>query len=178
MGRLTTIDRKALRKVSLLVSAETAAGLDRMLQTEGQCILAPCSVGSTVYWVLHDTDGWKIVPDRVTEIGSKGFFVSDDGPGGIDSFICYDAIGTEVFLSFEAAEAARKERMQYGKQAVAAGGHASDRSDRQKSGVAYPERRSGQYGPDGGQAGAGEDDLPPPAESRLEGALPQPVREV
>ena len=98
----------------MLVSVETAASLDRVLQREGGCIMAPVSVGSSIYWVLRDTDGWKIIPDQVTEIGSRGFFVSDGGPGGIDSFISYDTIGRDVFLSFEAAEKHRKVRMQYG----------------------------------------------------------------
>lgn len=104
-----------LRRVTMLITEKTAADLDRLMQTPEQIIVPPCSVGSIVYWVIRDLDGmWKIFQDRVVEIGSKGFFVSDDACGGMDSFVGYDTIGKDVFLSFEKAKAVMEERMQYG----------------------------------------------------------------
>lgn len=79
-------------------------------------ILPPCKVGDFVYFVLEDAiapGGWFISKERVTEIGSRGFFVSgyvgeeDD----ISVFRPWDELGKSVFLTQKDAERA-KLRMQ------------------------------------------------------------------
>lgn len=74
-------------------------------------ILPPCNVGDTVYWILPDLDGWHVSKDTVTEVGSKGFWVSmytetDD----MDDFTSWDEFGKTVFLTREDAEKALRER--------------------------------------------------------------------
>ena len=83
---------------------------------KGGVILPPCKVGDFVYFVLEDAiapGGWFISKERVTEIGSRGFFVSgyvgkeDD----ISVFRPWDELGKSVFLAEKDAEIA-KLRMQ------------------------------------------------------------------
>ena len=74
-------------------------------------ILPPCKVGDKVYWILPDLDGWHVSKDTVTEVGSKGFWVSmytetDD----MDDFTSWDEFGKTVFLTREDAEKALGER--------------------------------------------------------------------
>lgn len=73
-------------------------------------ILPPCKVGDKVYWILPDLDGWHVSKDTVTEVGSKGFWVSmytetDD----MDDFTSCDEFGQTVFITREDAEKALME---------------------------------------------------------------------
>lgn len=71
---------------------------------------APIAPGDSVYWLLED-DGWYISdPEKVADVGTKGFYLSgvrdSDEPGDNPSFIPWDELGKSVFLSREEAEAA------------------------------------------------------------------------
>lgn len=73
-------------------------------------ILTAPKPGDSVYWLLED-DGWYISdPEKVADVGAKGFYLSgvrdSDEPGDNPSFIPWDEIGKTVFLSREEAEAA------------------------------------------------------------------------
>lgn len=73
-------------------------------------ILPPCNEGNTVYWVLEDFGGRYVSEDTVTEVGAKGFWVSQvPAENGIDDFTPWEEIGKTVFLTREEAEKALKE---------------------------------------------------------------------
>ena len=72
----------------------------------------PCKVGDTVYFILEDTleEGLFISGETVTEVCSKGFFVSEFQPpkGDLGFYTLWDDLGKNVFLSREEAEKALK----------------------------------------------------------------------
>ena len=79
-------------------------------ERNGRLFLTPVNPGDCVYWLLED-DGWYISdPEKVADVGTKGFYLrgvrDSDEPGDTPSFIPWDEIGKTVFLSREAAEEA------------------------------------------------------------------------
>lgn len=74
----------------------------------------PVNVGDMLYPIFYDriAGGWLVgeAPEKVTEIGTKGFFVSCDldDPEAPDEFHPYDEIGDEWFRTYEEAVAATK----------------------------------------------------------------------
>ena len=81
---------------------------------EGRIIVPPCKVGDTVFAVLYDgiVEEWYISEETVTEVGSKGFYLSGYCPPRDDmtTFINYKEFGKEFYLTREEAEEALAER--------------------------------------------------------------------
>jgi hypothetical protein len=75
-------------------------------------IVPPCKVGDTVYMVIAGDFDLFISKEKVTEVGSKGFHISDFFPpkDDIGDFISYESIGKNVFLTYEEADKAIEER--------------------------------------------------------------------
>lgn len=76
-------------------------------EVQGRLMVLPCKVGDTIHWILEDDGKYHISPDKIIEVGSKGFFVN----GGIFrntvyDFIPWDELGKTAFLTREEAEAA------------------------------------------------------------------------
>lgn len=74
-------------------------------------ILPRCDVGDTLYFVLEDDipeHRFYISEERVTEVCSKGFFISACFPAQDDlgEYFSWDSIGEEIFLTREEAEEA------------------------------------------------------------------------
>lgn len=67
------------------------------------------NIGDTVYFPLNDDGKWYIAEEKVTEVGQKGFFVSQiKGGTEPEDYILYSEIGEEWFLSRHEAERAVK----------------------------------------------------------------------
>ena len=81
-------------------------------EKDGRLFISPLKVGDMLWSICWDgeTGEWYAddQPERVNEVGSKGFFVSAsiDKPEDIDEFYPYEMIGDEYFLSHEEAVAA------------------------------------------------------------------------
>lgn len=85
-------------------------------EEEGRLLVLPCKIGAPVWFVVQDVDDpgrWEICePQKITEVGPRGFWISGllDEPDGMHMFTPWSALGSEAFLSREAAETALKER--------------------------------------------------------------------
>lgn len=83
-------------------------------EAEGRLLVLPCKIGAPVWFVVRDVDDpgrWEICePQKVTEVGPRGFWISGllDEPDGMHMFTPWSALGSEAFLSREAAEAKLK----------------------------------------------------------------------
>lgn len=67
-------------------------------------------IGSSVYFVVRDNN-WRVVEEKVTEIGVNGFFVPfEKGGTEPNDYIPYADIGNEWFLEKEEAEQMAKTR--------------------------------------------------------------------
>lgn len=95
------------KRVADLVSLYKAGGIQ----------IPPVQVGSEVWWICFDrvANEWVVdeEPERVLEVGTKGFFLSSccECPEDPDEFHPFEEIGDECFLSHEAAmEAAAKQQ--------------------------------------------------------------------
>lgn len=83
---------------------------------ENGVIVPPCKVGDTVYFILEDKmveGGFYVTPAHtVTEVGSKGFWLSSFVPAEDDmsDFYLWEEIGKTVFLTREEAERALVKR--------------------------------------------------------------------
>lgn len=87
----------------------TACIADHLI--ENGVILPPCNVGDTVYWILPYFNEWYVSEDTVTEVGSKGFWVSEfPYADGMNDFTSWDEFGKTVFLTREDAVKALRER--------------------------------------------------------------------
>ncbi len=77
----------------------------------GNLIEVHCKIGDAVYFVCEDDDDYFISENKVTDVSSKGFFVSNFNPPQDDlgSFELYDVIGKDAFLCKESAEQRLKE---------------------------------------------------------------------
>lgn len=79
---------------------------------EDRLFISPLKVGDMLWPICWDgvTGEWYAddQPERVNEVGTKGFFLSAsiDEPEDIDEFYPYEMIGDEYFLSHEEAVAA------------------------------------------------------------------------
>ena len=78
---------------------------------DGRLFMPPVKVGDVAYFVSCSTAHGKPIitgSKKITEVGSRGFFVSADlfDEDSIDDFHAYDEIGKYVFLSPESAQAA------------------------------------------------------------------------
>lgn len=88
----------------------------RKAESEGRLFMPLCKIGDSVWFVLQDVDEdgrWEVsVPEKITEVGASGFWVSGlrDDPDGMHMFTPWSALGSEAFLSREAAEAKLEER--------------------------------------------------------------------
>ena len=82
-----------------------AEALADYLLTNG-VIVPPCNVGDTVYMLLPGDLERYISEEKVTEVCSKGFYISDFFPPKDDmgSYISYEQIGKTVFLTWEEAD--------------------------------------------------------------------------
>ena len=85
------------------------------VQTIGSLACLSCgnehnmNIGDTVYFPLNDDGKWYIAEEKVTEVGQKGFFISQiKGGTEPEDYIPYSEIGDEWFLSRPAAELAVK----------------------------------------------------------------------
>ena len=75
----------------------------------------PCKVGDDVFAVLYDPSApekWHISKEHVTEVGTRGVFISSFSPPEDDLgiFIPWQEFGTEFFLTRKDAEKALAER--------------------------------------------------------------------
>lgn len=85
---------------------------------DGCLFISPVKVGDMLWPICWDgvTGEWYAddKPERINEVGTKGFFLSAsiNEPEDIDAFYPYEIIGDEYFLSHEeaVAAAATKER--------------------------------------------------------------------
>ena len=73
---------------------------------ESGVIAPPLSVGDTVYIILDDDmveDGKYIYPHRVTEVGSRGFWLSayDPPKDDMSDFFSWSEFGMSVFKAYE-----------------------------------------------------------------------------
>lgn len=81
-------------------------------EKDGRLFISPVKVGDMLWPICWDgvTGEWYAddQPERVNEVGTKGFFLSAgiDEPEDIDEFYPYEMIGDEYFLSHEEAVAA------------------------------------------------------------------------
>lgn len=90
----------------------------RESEEDGRLLVLPCRVGDMLWPICFDTvlGAWVVddKPERVNEVGTKGFFVSATygDPEAIDEFHLYEEIGDVYFWSHEEAvnAAAAKER--------------------------------------------------------------------
>ena len=80
------------------------------LLSEG-VIVPPYNIGDTVYVVCEDDEGNFISENKVTEVCSKGFFVScyDPPQDDMGGFELYEEIGKTIFFSKQRAEHKLKE---------------------------------------------------------------------
>lgn len=85
-------------------------------EEDGEMLWLLCKVGAPVWFVVQDVDDpgrWEICePQKITEVGTRGFWISGllDEPDGMHMFTPWSALGSEAFLSREAAETALEER--------------------------------------------------------------------
>lgn len=84
-------------------------------EEDGEMLWLLCKVGDPVWFVVRDVDDpgrWEICePQKVTEVGTRGIWISGllDEPDGMHMFTPWSALGSEAFLSREAAEAKLEE---------------------------------------------------------------------
>jgi len=96
-----------------VIHPERAAEITKA-EAEGRLLVLPCKIGAPVWFVVRDVDDpgrWEICePQKVTEVGPRGFWISGllDEPDGMHMFTPWSALGSEAFLSREAAEAKLK----------------------------------------------------------------------
>ena len=78
---------------------------------ENGAIVPPCKIGDTVYCVCEDDEGNFIQENKVTEVCTKGFWVSCYVPPENDMglFESYEDIGKTIFFIKEEAEQKLKE---------------------------------------------------------------------
>lgn len=106
---------KSLAVLGLMRDVKRASAIMDAEQ-EGRLLVLPCKIGAPVWFVVQDVDDpgrWEICePQKVTEVGTRGFWISGllDEPDGTHMFTPWSALGSEAFLSREAAETALKER--------------------------------------------------------------------
>ena len=87
----------------------------KQAEEEGRLLVLPCRIGAPMWFVVQDVDDpgrWEICePQKVTEVGTRGFWISGllDEPDGMHMFTPWSALGSEAFLSREAAETKLKE---------------------------------------------------------------------
>ena len=104
---------------NLVAKSGTDMLIERLKETicaeaEGRLLVLPCKIGAPVWFVVRDVDDpgrWEICePQKVTEVGPRGFWISGllDEPDGMHMFTPWSALGSEAFLSREAAEAKLK----------------------------------------------------------------------
>ena len=81
-------------------------------EKDGRLFISPVKVGDMLWPICFDTvlGAWVVddQPQRVNEVGTKGFFVSETygKPEDIDEFYPYELIGDEYFHTREEAVAA------------------------------------------------------------------------
>ena len=76
-------------------------------ESEGRLFISPCKIGDEVWCVTRDEGAVYIDPERVVDVSSKGFYISEflDGSGcGI--LVPYEEIGKSFFLTRELVEEA------------------------------------------------------------------------
>ena len=72
-------------------------------------VVLPCKVGDKAFYIYSETDGKKVIggPDEITEVGSKGYWVSSIvNEKNMDIFTPYTELGKTEFLTREEAEKA------------------------------------------------------------------------
>ena len=85
-------------------------------EQDGRLFISPVKVGDMLWPICWDSvaQEWLVDdnPERVNEVGSKGFFVSADceEPEAIDEFCPYEEIGETYFRSREEAVESADER--------------------------------------------------------------------
>ena len=119
-GRGFASDREgwAELKERIEVASSAAKNIEKVhkemwdAEKDGRLFISPLKVGDMLWPICWDgvTGEWYAddQPERVNEVGTKGFFLSAciDEPEAIDEFYPYEMIGDEYFLSHEEAVAA------------------------------------------------------------------------
>ena len=106
--------RKKLACEFFGLSTSQVSRVEELVQAEkdGRLFISPLKVGDMLWPICWDgvTGEWYAdnQPERVNEVGTKGFFLSAliEEPEAIDEFYPYEMIGDEYFLSHEEAVAA------------------------------------------------------------------------
>ena len=76
-------------------------------EADGRLMVTPCKPENTIYWILEDDGEFHISPDKIIEVGAKGFFVNGGIFGDVAyDFIPWDEIGKTAFLTEKEAQAA------------------------------------------------------------------------
>lgn len=119
MGELVFIQEIGDKVLELILNGPTINGVNkdtlrhlvRQLYTELKCYedaIVPLMPGDSVYWLLED-NGWYVTdPEKVADVGTKGFYLGNMDGSMCDwpSFVPWDELGKNVFRSREEAEAA------------------------------------------------------------------------
>ena len=76
-------------------------------EEEGRLFISPCKIGDEVWRVTRDEGAVYIDPERVVDVSSKGFYISEflDG-SGCGVLVPYEEIGKSFFLTRELVEEA------------------------------------------------------------------------
>lgn len=76
-------------------------------EEEGRLFISPCKIGDEVWCVTRDEGAVYIDPERVVDVSSKGFYISEflDG-SGCGVLVPYEEIGKSFFLTRELVEEA------------------------------------------------------------------------
>lgn len=112
---MTELERLAeLIESAMYWGANTPEEIAERLIDEG-VIVPPCKVGIAVWLVLEDKSaegGWFISEEHVTDVGTRGIWLSAFDPPKDDhgNFIPWEQIGVDTFTTREEAEAALAER--------------------------------------------------------------------
>ena len=76
----------------------------------------PCKVGDKIYWLLKDREDYFVSENTITEIGTKGFFVSAflNNTEDISNFEPWESLGKTAFRTPEEAQQALERLTNYG----------------------------------------------------------------
>lgn len=98
-------------EVELIDEVLTDAGDILNKIKNGNLIEVHCKIGDAVYFVCEDDDDYFISENKVTDVSSKGFFVScyDPPQDDLGFFELYDVVGKDAFFTKDEAEQRLKE---------------------------------------------------------------------
>ncbi len=76
-------------------------------EAQGRLFISPCKIGDEVWCITRDEGAVYIDPERVVDVSTKGFYISEIPDGtGCDILVPYEEIGKSFFLTRELLEEA------------------------------------------------------------------------